>query len=231
MKLYFSPGSCSLSAHIALHESDLAFETILTPTSTHRLPDGSDYYAINPLGYVPLLELDSGVRIREGVVILQYIADQVPDKTLAPPNGTLERYKLQDWLTFISTDVHKNFSPLLIGSTPVDIRGRAIRVLQSRLQWIDSELRDNQFLLGEHFTVADIYLFSITYWCLFVDLQISDYRHLMTWRARVGRRPSVRAAMRAEGLISHRTLHVRRMHSNAFAAEPSRSIQSYALQP
>src|SRR6218665_3582529 len=105
MKLYYSAGACSLSPHIALHEAGLAFEAVLAPTKTHKLPDGGDYYAVNPLGYLPLLELDNGVRLREGPAIVQYIADQVPDKKLAPPNGTLERYKLQEWLTFIGTEI------------------------------------------------------------------------------------------------------------------------------
>ena len=103
MKLYYSPGACSLSAHIALHESGLAFQAIPAPTKTHQLPDGTDYYTINPLGYVPLLELDDGTRLREGPVIVQYIADQVPLKNMAPANGTLSRYRLQEWLSFIGT--------------------------------------------------------------------------------------------------------------------------------
>jgi len=111
MKLYYSPGACSLSPHIALHEAGLPFEAVAAPTKTHQLADGTDYYTINALGYVPLLELDDGRRLREGPAIVQYIADQVPDKKLAPANGTFERYQLQEWLTFIGTEIHKTFSP------------------------------------------------------------------------------------------------------------------------
>jgi hypothetical protein len=118
MKLYYSPGACSLSPHIALHEAGLAFTAIPAPTKTHKLPDGTDYYSINPLGYVPLLELDDGTRLTEGPAIVQYIADQAPDKKLAPPYGTIARYKLMSWLTFIGTEVHKNFGPLFNPATP-----------------------------------------------------------------------------------------------------------------
>ena len=118
MKLYYSPGACSLSPHIALREAGLAFEPVLASTKTHKLPDGSDYYAINPLGYVPLLELDDGTRLREGPAIVQYIADQVPAKNLAPANGTLPRYRLQEWLTFIGTEIHRSFSPLFNAAMP-----------------------------------------------------------------------------------------------------------------
>src|SRR5258707_4904971 len=112
MKLYYSPGACSLSPHIALHEAGIPFEHVMASTKTHLLADGTDYYTINPKGYVPLLELDSGERLAEGPAIVQYIADQVPDKKLAPPNGTMQRYQLQEWLIFIGTEVHKSFSPL-----------------------------------------------------------------------------------------------------------------------
>lgn len=115
MKLYYSPGACSLSPHIALHEAGLAFTPVLASTKSHKLQDGTDYYSINPLGYVPMLELDDGTRLREGPAIVQYIADQVPLKMLAPTNGSLQRYRLQEWLTFIGTEIHKGFSPC---STP-----------------------------------------------------------------------------------------------------------------
>src|SRR5438128_8922655 len=120
MKLYFSPGACSLSPHIVLHEAGLAHEAVRAATKTHKLDDGTDYYTINPLGYVPLLELDDGTRLREGPVIVQYIADQAPAKNLAPANGTLPRYRLQEWLTFIGTELHRSFSPLFNPAMPED---------------------------------------------------------------------------------------------------------------
>ncbi|MDO9435654.1 glutathione transferase GstA [Hydrogenophaga sp.] len=201
MKLYYSPGACSLSPHIALHESGLAFEAIPAPTRTHQLPDGTDYYTINPLGYVPLLELDNGERLREGPAIVQYIADQVPDKNLAPANGTLPRYRLQEWLTFIGTEVHKGFSPLFNPATPEEVKVSTKDKVAQRLKWVDSQLADKQYLLGDDFSVADGYLFTVTNWAPKVGVDITGLANLTAYRARVGARPAVQAAMKAEGLI------------------------------
>lgn len=201
MKLYYSAGACSLSPHIALCEAGLSFEAISAPTKTHKLPDGTDYYTINPLGYVPLLELDDGRRLREGPAIVQYIADQAPDKKLAPPNGTFERYKLQEWLTFIGTEIHKNFSPLFNPTTPAETKAAAIERLKSRLSWVEGELAGKQYLMGDQFTVADGYLFTVTNWAKHVGLDLSGFANLLAFRERVGARPAVIAAMTAEGLI------------------------------
>ena len=132
MKLYYSPGACSLSPHIALHEAGLAHESVLTPTKTHKTPDGTDFYTINPLGYVPFLVLDDGRTLREGPAIVQYIADQAPEKHLAPANGTYERYKMQEWLTFIGTEVHKNFSPLFSPASSDDVKAAATATIHKR---------------------------------------------------------------------------------------------------
>ncbi len=201
MKLYYSPGVCSLSPHIALYESGLAFEAIAAPTKTHQLPDGTDYYTINPLGYVPLLVLDDGRQLREGQVIVQYIADQVPDKQLAPANGTFERYKLQEWLSFIGTELHKNFSPLFNAAMPEEAKALAKTRLLSRLQWVDGELANQTYLMGEAFSVADAYLFTVVGWSKVVKLDIADLSHLNAFMARVRVRPAVQAALRAEGLL------------------------------
>ena len=201
MKLYYSPGACSLSPHIAMHEAGLTFEAIAAPTKTHKLPDGTDYYTINPLGYVPYLVLDDGRTLHEGPAIVQYIADQAPAKNLAPANGTYERYKLQEWLTFIGTEVHKTFSPLFDPTTHPDTKATAITKLQSRLQWVDGELAGKQYLMGDTFTVADGYLFTVTNWPQHVGLDLSPYANLVAYRARVGARPAVVAAMKAEGLL------------------------------
>ena len=201
MKLYYSPGACSLSPHIALHEAGLAFEAVAAPTKTHKLPDGTDYYTINPLGYVPLLELDSGERLREGPAIVQYIADQVPDKQLAPANGTLARYRLQEWLTFIGTELHKGFSPLFNPATPEDYKPMVRERLLQRLQWVDGQLAGKQYLMGDQFTVADGYLFTVTNWTQPTKLDISGLANLAAYRERVGARPAVQAAMKAEGLL------------------------------
>ncbi|MBK6594545.1 MAG: glutathione transferase GstA [Burkholderiales bacterium] len=201
MKLYYSPGACSLSPHIALHEAGLAFEAIPAPTKTHKLPDGTDYYTINPLGYVPYLTLDDGRSLHEGPAIVQYIADQVPAKNLAPVNGTYARYKLQEWLTFIGTELHRSFSPLFDPATPAETKAAAITKLQGRLNWVDGELADKQYLMGDSFTVADGYLFTVTNWAQYVGLDLSPYANIVAYRARVAARPAVVAAMKAEGLL------------------------------
>ena len=201
MKLYYSPGACSLSAHIALHEAGLAFTPMLASTKSHKLQDGTDYYTINALGYVPVLELDNGERLREGPAIVQYIADQVPDKQLAPANGTLARYRLQEWLTFIGTELHKGFSPLFNPATPEDYKPMVRERLLQRLQWVDSQLAGKQYLMGDQFTVADGYLFTVTNWTQPTNLDISGLANLAAYRERVGARPAVQAAMKAEGLL------------------------------
>jgi glutathione S-transferase len=201
MKLYYSAGACSLSPHIALHEAGLSFEAISAPTKTHQLADGTDYYTINPLGYVPFLTLDDGRSLHEGPAIVQYIADLAPAKNLAPANGTYERYKLQEWLTFIGTELHKTFSPLFTPNTPAETKTQALERLQGRLKWVDGELAGKQYLMGEQFTVADGYLFTVTNWAQYVGLDLTPYANLLAYRARVGARPAVVAAMKAEGLI------------------------------
>ena len=201
MKLYYSPGACSLSPHIALRESGLAFEAIAAPTKTHKLPDGTDYYTINPLGYVPLLVLDDGRQVRESPAILQYIADQVPAKQLAPANGTFERYKLQEWLNFIGTELHKGFSPLFTPGMPQEAKTIVKERLISRLQWVDGELSKSSYLMGDVYTVADGYLFTVAGWSKHVGVDISGLTHLVAFIAKVGARPAVQEAMRAEGLI------------------------------
>src|SRR5512135_3268273 len=160
MKLYYSPGACSLSPHIALREAGLAFEPVLASTKSHQLQDGTDYYTINPLGYVPLLELDDGTRLTEGPAIVQYIADQVPAKKLAPAWGTLARYRLISWLNFISTELHKGcFSWLFSPATPADFKPVLKERLANRLRWVNEQLEGKTWLTGDDFSVADGYLF------------------------------------------------------------------------
>lgn len=201
MKLYYSPGACSLSPHIALQEAGLGYTPVLASTKSHKLQDGTDYYTINALGYVPVLELDNGERLREGPAIVQYIADQVPDKQLAPANGTLARYRLQEWLTFIGTELHKGFSPLFNPATPEDYKPMVRERLLQRLQWVDGQLAGKQYLMGDQFTVADGYLFTVTNWTQPTKLDISGLANLAAYRERVGARPAVQAAMKAEGLL------------------------------
>ena len=201
MKLYYSPGACSLSPHITLHESGLKFEHVAAPTKTHQLEDGTDYYTINPLGYVPLLELDDGTRLREGPAIVQYIADQVPSMKLAPANGTIARAQMQAWLNFIGTELHKGFSPLFNPATPEDFKAITRTKLLSRLQWIDGELAGKKYLMGDVFSVADPYLFTVTNWASRMNVDISGFANLAAFRERMMARPAVQAAMKHEGLI------------------------------
>jgi len=198
MKLYYSPGACSLSPHIALHEAGLSFTAVKAPTKTHKLDDGTDYYTSYPLGYVPLLELDDGTRLTEGPAIVQYIADQVPAKNLAPANGTLARYQMQSWLTFIGTELHKNFGPLFNPATPEDFKTATKDKLIGRLQWVDKQLAGKDYLMGAQFSVADGYLFTVTGWAPRVGIDISGLANITAFRTRMAARPAVQAALKAE---------------------------------
>ncbi len=201
MKLYYSPGACSLCPHIALQEAGLPFTPMLTSLQSHKLQDGTDFYTINPLGYVPVLELDNGERLREVGVIVQYIADQVPGKNLAPANGTMARYHLQEWLSFISSELHKSFGPLFKPGVPDEYRVQVREQLQKRLAWVNGELAGKDYLLGAQFSVADCYLFTVLSWTGFVNFDISGFANLQAYQARVGARPAVQAALKAEGLL------------------------------
>ncbi|HEY4082349.1 MAG TPA: glutathione transferase GstA [Burkholderiaceae bacterium] len=201
MKLYYSPGACSLSPHIALREAGLPFELVLTSTKTHRLQDGSDYYGINSKGYVPLLEFDDGQRLSEGPAIVQYIADKAPASGLAPANGTVERARLQEWLNFITTELHKGFSPLFNAAMPEEAKVIFRAKLMDRFKWVDEQLAGKDFLMGERFSVADGYLFTVANWGGHVGVDLSGFATLAAYRSRIAGRPAVVAAMKAEGLI------------------------------
>ena len=201
MKLYYSPGACSLSVHMALHEAGLTFTPIKAPTKTHLLEDGTDYYSINPLGYVPLLELDDGTRLLEAPALLQYIADQVLEKNLAPANGTVARARVNGWLAFISSELHKGFAPLFNPATPADYKPMVIDKLLQRLTWVDEQLAGKNYLMGDTFSVADLYLFNVTNWAPLVKVDIAGLANIAAFRAHMAQRPAVQAAMRAEGLM------------------------------
>ena len=201
MKLYFATGACSLAVRIVLNEAGMAFDDARVNTRTHLLADGSDYFAINALGYVPLLELSDGTRLAEGPAIVQYLADQVPEKNLAPTNGTVERARMQGWLNFISTELHKGFAPLFNPATPADYKPMVTEKLLSRLAWVDTQLAGKHYLLGDAFSVADPYLFNVTNWAALVKVDISNLANLADFRARMLARPAVVAAMKSEGLM------------------------------
>lgn len=199
MKLYFSPSACSFSPHIALREAGIDFELVKVDLKNHKLAaDGSDYNAINPKGYVPVLELDNGERLTEGPAIVQYIADLKPERGLAPAAGSFERYRLQEWLAFIISEVHKGFSPLFRPTTPEETRALAREALSNRLTYIAKHLDRNEFLMGKQFTVADGYLFTVLSWGQWVGIDINEWPSLAAYVARVGTRPSVIAAKAAE---------------------------------
>ncbi|MEY4416857.1 MAG: Glutathione S-transferase [Pseudomonadota bacterium] len=199
--LYYSPGACSLSPHIVLHESGLPFQAIPAPTKTKQLPDGSDYRRINPLGYVPLLQLPDGQTLTEGTVIAQYIADQVPALGLAPAAGTLARYRLMEWMSFISTELHKGgFTPLFNPAANDDFKASSRERLATRFAHVEAALADRDFLLGDTFTVADAYLFVVTGWTRPTGIDLTPWPRIVAFRARVAARPAVQAALKAEGL-------------------------------
>ena len=201
MKLYYAPGACSLSPHIALLEAGLQAELVKVDTKTHTLAEGTDYYAINGKGYVPVLELDDGQRLTEGPAIVQYIADRKPGAQLAPPAGTLERYRLQEWLNFITSELHKQFSPLFAADTPDDYKPIAKQRIAKRLDWVAAQLAGKDYLMGRQFTVADGYLFVILNWTKFVGIDLNRWPVLAAYQARVAARPKVHEAMVAEGLV------------------------------
>lgn len=199
-KLYYSPGACSLSPHIVLRESGLPFELVRASTKTHKLDDGTDYYTINPKGYVPVLEFDDGQRLTEGPAIVQYIADQVPDRKLAPPAGTMARYRLAEWLNFTTSELHKTYSPLFHPAIPEEAKALFKAKLTDRYRWVDSQLAGKDYLSGSDFTVADAYLFTVTSWARHVGVDLAPFAHLQAFQTRTAARPMVQAALKAEGL-------------------------------
>ena len=200
MQLFYAPGACSLSPQIVLKEAGLTFDTVKVDTKSKAMA-GGDYRSVNPLGYVPALALDDGTVLTEGPAIVQYIADTVPDKKLAPANGTLERTKLQGWLNFISTELHKGFSPLFNAAMPEEAKRYFRERLATRFQHLDKHLADKDYLLGGAFSVADAYLFTVSNWAAHTGVDLSAFPNVLAYRKRVAARPAVAAAMKAEGLI------------------------------
>jgi glutathione S-transferase len=176
------------------------FEEVLASTKTHKLYDGTDYYSINPKGYVPLLEFDNGERLTEGPAIVQWIADQVPDKKLAPPAGTMERYRLMEWLNFITAEIHKQFGPLFNPAMPEEAKALNRAKLVERFAYVDSKLAGKQYLMGDAFTVADPYLFVVTRWAGAMKLDLSSHGNLDAFMTRMKQRPAVQQALKEEGL-------------------------------
>ncbi|AJZ87762.1 glutathione transferase GstA [Cedecea neteri] len=200
MKLYYSPGDCSLSPHIVALESGIACEMIRVDLKSHTTQSGDDFYSINPLGYVPLLVLDNGQTLREGAAIIQYLADLAQEKELIPPAGTFARYQAQEWLNFIATEIHKSFAPLFTPTTPEAYKPVARQQLLKRYRWVDRQLKHGFYTMGETFSVVDAYLFTTVGWAQHAGLDLSEFTHLQAWSQRIASRPQVQAAMKAEGL-------------------------------
>ena len=202
MKLYYSPGTCALSPHIVLIESKTPYKLVKTDIRAKKVEDGSDFFKVNPNGYVPALQLDDGTILTEGPAIVQYLADKVPEKKLAPANGTLERYKLQSWLNFISTEMHKGFSPIFNPAMPEEGKKLARERLVSRLEHVNKHLARQDYLLGSGFSVADAYLFTVLRWTVPTKIDLAPFANLQAFMKRMEARPGVRAAMKAEGLVA-----------------------------
>jgi glutathione S-transferase len=201
LKLFYKPGACSLASHIVLQESGLPFEVEAVDLKTKVTASGADFTKINPKGYVPALLLESGELLTEGPAIMQYVADQVPAKHLAPLADAMSRYRLQSWLTFIGTELHKNFTPFFNPAAGSDWKASAMSNLERRLTYVAQHIDDRQFLLGDEFSIGDAYLFTVLGWAKHIDLDLGKWPALSAYQARVGARAGVQAAMKAEGLI------------------------------
>src|SRR5512141_1868153 len=199
MKLYYAPGVCSLSPHIVAREAGLPLTLVRVDNKNKKTESGEDYRAINPKGYVPLLELDNGVRLTEGPAIVQYLADLAPASKLAPANGTFERYQLQEWLNFVTSEIHKQFSPLFDPSMPEEAKAKFRDKLAARFDLIAGQLKGRDYLMGS-FTVADAYLFTVLSWAKDTGPDLARWPVLQEYVARVAARPQVQAAMKEEGL-------------------------------
>ena len=198
MKLYFFPGACSLAPHIVLRETGLAFELEQTDLRSKQTASGADYRSINPKGSVPALQLDDGQVLTEVPVIVQYLADLAPEKRLAPAAGSMARYRLMEWLNYICSELHKSFTPLFIPGMPEEAKKLVLERLLARIGYVETQLQAGGHLLGEPFTGADAYLFTVLRWGAKFDIDLGRWPAIHAWFARVGQRPAVQAALAAE---------------------------------
>ncbi|HSB97510.1 MAG TPA: glutathione transferase GstA [Spongiibacteraceae bacterium] len=201
MKLFFSPAACSLSPHIVLRESGLPFELVRIDMVARKTADGADYLQLNPKGQVPALQLDDGQIITEGPVIVQYVADRAPEKKLVPAAGTIERYRVQEWLNFTCSEIHKNFGLIFKFAAIEDMKPALIGLINERIRYVEQQLEGKDFLVGNTFTVADAYMFTALSWCKFLQIDLSSLPSITAYNARIAARPAVIAAMQAEGLM------------------------------
>lgn len=205
MKLYYSPGACSLSPHIVLREAERRFDLERVDLASHRTASGGDFLLINPKGYVPALRLDGpgSEVLTEVAAIVQYIGDLAPGAHLVPPAGTFARYHLQELLNFVSSELHKQFGPLFDARTPAAVAAHQRGKIGERLLYLQDVLNDRAFLMGESFTVADAYLFVMLQWCRPHGIELETYPNLDDYESRIAQRPAVQAALAAEGLLGH----------------------------
>jgi glutathione S-transferase len=201
MKLFLSPGACSLAPHIVLRETGATFTTEKVSTKTHLTESGVDYYTINPKGQVPLLVLDDGTTLTEGPVIAQYVADLAPQSQLMPAAGTVARYKTMEWQNYITSEIHKSYTPLFNPAFDAEAKKLHASLLRKKYEWLNTKLAGTGYLTGDTFTAADAYLFTVTNWAKMVSLDLSDLPNLQAFMGRVAARPAVQAAMKAEGLL------------------------------
>ena len=201
MKLYYAPGACSLSPHIVARELGIDIDLEKTDTKAKRTASGVDFLTINPKGYVPTIELDDGQVLTEGPALVQYLADRKPEAGLVPPAGTIERYRMQEMLGYINSELHKTYSPLFNDATPQETRNERLAYLKKRYALLDQQLAKQPYLFGDRFSVADAYLFVVTNWANFVKLDLSGFPNVLAFQKRVAARPAVKAAMKAEGLV------------------------------
>lgn len=202
MKLYYSPAACSLAPHIVLREAALPFTLEKIDTDRHVTADGRDYRAINPKGQVPVLDTADGIRLTEGPVICQFIADRANATSLMPAAGTPARYRVMEWQNYITSELHKSFSPLFNAELDAAAKQTLAGLLRKKLVWLDGQLAGRSYLTGETFTAADAYLFVVLGWTKFIRLDITDLSHLQAFITRVAARPAVREALKAEGLLA-----------------------------
>ena len=200
MKLFYKPGACSLASHITLRESGMDFRVVSVDLMKKRLENGDDYFAINPKGQVPALLLDDATLLTEGVAIMQYLADSVPDRQLLAPVNSISRYKTIEWLNYIATELHKGFTPLFHPATPEEIKPIARAQLEKKLQYVNDALKDEHWICGQRFTIADAYLFTVLRWAYAVKLNLEGLEHIAAFMQRMAERPAVKAALTAEGL-------------------------------
>lgn len=200
MKLYYAPGACSLSPHIVLREAGYDPELVKVDLRTKKTADGGDFLKINPTGYVPVLELDDGSLLTEGPAIVQYIADLKPAAGLAPANGSRARYDLQSWLNFVSTELHKSYSPLFKPDSTDDQKNAARALLDRRYAYMAEVMAGRDYLVGNSFSVADAYFFVVNSWAAYVKVDLSGWPSVVEFQKRIAARPGVQAALKAEGL-------------------------------